>query len=108
VVVELNDAVYNGGCLLPEGRVKQTITPANASKQGQYGYQFWLNAGTKSNPADRKYPHCPTDMFCCEGYEGQFVFVLPSKNMVVVRLGLTLKDNFNADQFVSEVLSAVK
>jgi CubicO group peptidase (beta-lactamase class C family) len=104
----LNDGVINGERLLPEGWVKQTTTPVGVARRGQYGYQFWLNAGAKNNPANRNFPHCPTDMFCCDGYEGQYVFIIPSKNMVIVRLGLTQKNNFNADHFVSEVLASVK
>jgi len=104
----LNDGVSNGERLLPGGWVKQTVTPAPAALKGQYGYQFWLNAGAKDNAANRKYPHCPTDMYCCDGYEGQFVFIIPSKNLVIVRLGLTQNDGFDADAFAAGVISAVK
>lgn len=104
----LNDGVYNGERLLPEGWVKQTATPVDAAKKGQYGYQFWLNAGEKNNASNRSFPHCPTDMFYCDGYEGQFVFIIPSKNLVIVRLGLTQHDNFDADEFVSNVIASVK
>ncbi|CAN5754476.1 serine hydrolase [soil metagenome] len=104
----LNDGVYNGVRLLPEGWVKQTVTPAEAAGMGEYGYQFWLNAGSKNDPSKRLYPHCPTDMFLCDGYEGQHVFIIPSKNLVIVRLGLTQHGNFDADKFVSEIVAAVK
>lgn len=104
----LNDGVYNGERLLPEGWVKQTVTPADAAKRGEYGFQFWLNAGEKNNPSNRLYPSCPTDMYCCDGYEGQFVFIIPSKNLVIVRLGLTQHGNFDADKFVSDIVAAVK
>jgi len=36
----LNDGIYNGERLLPEGWVKQTATPVDAAKEGEYGYQF--------------------------------------------------------------------
>lgn len=104
----LNDGVYNGERILPEGWVKQTVTPANAAKRGEYGYQFWLNAGEKNNPSNRLYPHCPTDMYYCDGYEGQYVFIIPSKNLVIVRLGLTQNDGFDADQFVANVVASIK
>jgi CubicO group peptidase (beta-lactamase class C family) len=104
----LNDGVYNGERILPEGWVKQSTTPADAAKLGEYGYQFWLNAGEKNNPANRSYPHCPTDMFCCNGYEGQYVFIIPSKDLVIVRLGLTQHDNFDADKFVADIIASVK
>ncbi|MFL9484658.1 serine hydrolase domain-containing protein [Chitinophagaceae bacterium LWZ2-11] len=103
-----NDGVWNGQRILPEGWVKQTVVPAKGAAQGQYGFQFWLNAGAKNNPANRKYPNCPTDMFCADGFEGQFVFVIPSKDLVIVRLGQTQHDNFNADGFVNSIVKSLK
>jgi CubicO group peptidase (beta-lactamase class C family) len=103
-----NGGVFNGQRILPEDWVKQSVIPAKGAAQGQYGYQFWLNAGAPDNVADRKYPHCPPDMFCADGYEGQFVFIIPSKKMVIVRLGQTAKDNFDADGFVAGILNSVK
>ena len=104
----LNDGVFNGERLLPEGWVKSTTTPAPAAPKGKYGYMFWLNAGTKGNPGDRLYPHAPADLFCADGFEGQNVFVIPSRQLVVVRLGLTKHGKFNADQFLAEVLKALR
>ena len=103
----LNNGLYNGQRILTQDWIQQTITPAKGAKRGEYGYQFWLNAGEKGNVANRKYPHCPTDMYCADGFEGQFVFIVPSKKLVVVRLGLTQHDNFNADLFLSNIVSAV-
>lgn len=45
--------------------------------QGEYGYQFWLNAGALGHPDNRRFPELPADMFYADGYEGQFVFVVP-------------------------------
>ena len=103
----LGDGVYNGQRLLPEGWVQRTVTPARPAARGQYGYQFWLNAGAKGNPADRLYPHVPTDMFCADGYEGQNVFIIPSRQLVVVRLGMSHGNAFDADRFLGEVLRAM-
>ena len=104
----LNDGVFNNQRILPEGWVQATATPAPAANRGQYGFQFWLNRGAKNNSDNRIYPHCPTDMFNADGYEGQYVFIIPSKNLVIVRLGLTQHDNYDADRFVSEVVAAVR
>jgi CubicO group peptidase (beta-lactamase class C family) len=102
----LGDGVFNGVRLLPEGWVRKSTTPAPAAPRGQYGYQFWLNAGTKDDPSDRTYPHAPPDLFCADGFEGQNVFIIPSRQLVVVRLGLT-KGKFNADRFLGDVLDAL-
>ena len=104
----LNDGVFNNERILPEGWVKATVTPAGAATKSEYGYQFWLNAGAKNDTGNRLYPHCPTDMFCCDGYEGQYVFIIPSKNLVIVRLGLTHNDQFDIDAFAAGVVACVK
>ncbi|HWK04862.1 MAG TPA: serine hydrolase [Puia sp.] len=104
----LNDGVFNGERLLPEGWVRSTATPAPAAPKGKYGYMFWLNAGTKGNPGDRTYPHAPADLFCADGFEGQNVFIIPSRQLVVVRLGLTTHGKFNADRFLGEILGALR
>ncbi len=99
-----NDGIWNGQRLLPEGWVKATATPASASK-GQYGYQFWLNAGTDATGSNRKYPSAPTDMFWADGYEGQFVAIIPSKQLVIVRLGLS-KHPWDEDAMFKAILKA--
>ncbi len=101
-----NDGIWQGERILPENWVSETRTPAPSALIGEYGFQFWLNAGDKEG--NRKYPHAPADMFCADGYESQFVFIVPSKKMVIVRLGLTQHHNFDADHFVEEILSSVR
>src|SRR5258708_15839887 len=104
----LGDGVFNGERLLPEGLVKSTTTPAPAAPKGKYGYMFWLNAGTNGDAGDRTYPHAPADLFCAAGFQGQNVFIIPSRQLVVVRLGLTTHGKFNADRFLGEVLGALR
>jgi CubicO group peptidase (beta-lactamase class C family) len=103
----LNDGVWNGERILPEGWVKYTTTPAPAAKRGEYGAQFWLNAGAKENPANRSYPSLPTDTFLADGYEGQYVFIVPSKKLVVVRLGLSQKALPDMDKLVAGIIDAL-
>jgi CubicO group peptidase (beta-lactamase class C family) len=106
----LQNGMYNNQQILPDGWVKQTATPATSTDnlQGQYGLQFWLNTGQKNNAANRTYPHVPADMFCADGFEGQNIFIIPSKNLVVVRLGLTQHGHYDADDFLAELVDAVK
>ena len=104
----LHDGVWNGNRILPEGWVKFTATPARAAQRGEYGAQWWLNAGEPGNPANRTYPDVPADCFQAEGFEGQYVFVIPSRKLVVVRLGLTQSGDFDMNRLVSGVLSAIK
>jgi CubicO group peptidase (beta-lactamase class C family) len=105
----LNDGVWNGERILPEGWVKYSTTPAKGAKLGQYGAQWWLNAGAPGNPLERTFPDAPTDLFWADGYEGQNVFVIPSKKMVIVKLSLSQNREYLDDNtFLKEVIGAVK
>jgi CubicO group peptidase (beta-lactamase class C family) len=104
----LNDGVWNNERILPEGWVKYSTTPADAAPQGEYGAQIWLNAGNKNNPNDKRYPNVPNDLYLMDGFEGQCVIVVPSRNAVIVRLGLSQKREFDVNAFVRDVLKALE
>lgn len=103
----LNDGVWGGEPVLPAGWVKYSATPTPAS-QGKYGAHFWLNAGTSSQGHNRDYPDVPADCYEARGFEGQFVSVIPSRKLVVVRLGQTShRDSWNQGQFLKKVIEAL-
>ncbi|HEY9169755.1 MAG TPA: serine hydrolase [Lutibacter sp.] len=96
----LHKGNWNGEQLLNESWVTYAATPTNGSN-GEYGGHFWLNAGGK-------YPNAPKDLYSCNGYQGQHVFIIPSKDLVIVRFGLVENPDFDVDTFLKEVLSAIK
>lgn len=93
----LNDGVWNGERILPQGWVEYTTTAAKGS-DGNYGAQFWLNKGGE-------YPLSPKDMFYCDGFQGQYVYILPSQDLVVVRMGLEGYPEFKADDLVAGLVN---
>ena len=101
----LNDGVWMGERILPEGWVTYSTTPTpHAPPAEAYGALFWLNAGTDT----RWIPELPDDMFCASGHEGQYLLIIPSHDVVVVRLGLTRgPSNKEILNFVAEVLDAL-
>ena len=101
----LNDGVFNKERILPEGWVAKSTKSSSTDKRG-YGYQIWLNAGSDSSV--KHFPSAPSDMFYADGFESQLIFVIPSKKLVIVRLGLTQHNNFNADLFLHDVLACIK
>jgi CubicO group peptidase (beta-lactamase class C family) len=104
----LQDGVWNRERILPEGWVKYTTTPTPRAPQGEYGALFWLNAGLTSNASDRMMPSIPRDTFFADGFQGQRVFVVPSKNLVLVRFGATsVKSAWNDEAFVASILAAL-
>jgi hypothetical protein len=103
----LNDGVWEGERILPEGWVAYSTTPAPTSKHGEYGAQIWLNKGSAGNPAARPFPDLPQDLFYFEGYQGQFVGIVPSRRLVVVRLGMQTRGEWDAAGFLTDILGAV-
>jgi len=101
----LNNGVFNKERILPEGWVAQSTRAASADKQG-YGYQIWLNTG--GDTLIKRYPAAPADMFYADGFESQLIFIIPSENLVVVRLGLTQHNNFDGNKFLQDILAAIK
>lgn len=96
----LNKGNWNGEQVLNESWVNYSATPTNTSN-GEYGAHFWLNAGGK-------YPNAPKDLYSSNGYQGQHVFIIPSKEIVIVRFGLTENPEFDVDTFLKELLNAIK
>ncbi len=104
----LNDGIWNGERILPEGWVQFTTTPATTHPEGMYGALWWLNAGAPGNPAKRAYPGVPTDCFWADGYEGQNIWVIPSKKLVIVRLALEHGNLLDCNKFLRDIVRAVK
>jgi CubicO group peptidase (beta-lactamase class C family) len=75
------------------------ITRPTPHSEGSYGAHFWLNR-------DGKYPDAPEDMYMANGYQGQHVFIIPSRNLVIVRTGLAEGPDFDGNTFLREVLKA--
>ncbi len=104
----LQDGVWNGDRVLPEGWVQYTVTPTPKAPQGEYGAMFWLNTGVPGNPHDRSLPNAPEDTFYADGYQGQRVIVIPSKKLVLVRFGATTpRAAWDTDAFIAGVIRAL-
>jgi CubicO group peptidase (beta-lactamase class C family) len=82
----LQGGAWEGEQLLPEDWVTWSTTPVDLDTEAPYGAQWWLNEGPDG---ELRMPDAPADAFWASGNEGQQVVVLPSQDMVVVRLGLT-------------------
>jgi len=103
----LQNGQWMGQQLLPATWVSQSAAPFAEDSLQHYGYQFWLNAGPKGHPERRAYPAAPPDMFYADGYEHQYVFVIPSKKLVVVRLGQSAAEDIGLNQSLKAVLNSL-
>ena len=96
----LNKGNWNGEQLFEESWANYVATPTNSSN-GEYGGQFWLNAGGK-------YPDVPKDMYFASGFQGQKVIIIPSHDLVIVRFGLTEDENFDFNGMMKGIISSIK
>lgn len=103
----INKGNWLGEQIISEDWVRYTTTPAPAALRGEYGAQFWLNSGERNNPSNRYYPDAPVDLFWADGYEGQNVFIISSKKLVIVKLSLSQGDYLDDNKFLHDVIEAL-
>ncbi len=84
----LDDGVVGGQRLLPEGWLASSLTPTDAQtrEDDDYGAGWWLNTNVDGSAV---YPALPNDAYWMSGHDGQRVFIMPSKGLVISRLGFS-------------------
>jgi CubicO group peptidase (beta-lactamase class C family) len=101
----LQDGVWEGRRVLPEGWVKYSTTPAPADPGRRYGAHFWLQLADGYRASDAG---LPADAFHATGHQGQFVTIVPSRRAVIVRLGMTRHPGaWDQAAFTRDVLAAL-
>jgi CubicO group peptidase (beta-lactamase class C family) len=98
----LQNGLWHGERLLSEGWIEfvRTPAPATATRGQQYGGQWWLV------PDDRT--DVPKSAYSTNGNRGQYVVVVPSHDLVIVRRGLDYgRQGFSQWDLTREVLKAV-
>lgn len=106
----LNDGIWAGERILPVGWVDYSCKRTPTSEHGLYSAQFW-NAATKKvgTPMTRYWPDLPEDIYYASGFEGQQVVIIPSKDMVIVRLGLTAdRAAWDLGAFIKGVVESIE
>jgi CubicO group peptidase (beta-lactamase class C family) len=82
----LDDGVAGGKRILPEGWVKYSASATPNAWVGQSA-GFWTNLGGSLGASYRVEHGWPRDAFFAKGTIGQYVIIIPSENLVIVRLG---------------------
>jgi CubicO group peptidase (beta-lactamase class C family) len=104
----LQEGVWQGRALLPPGYVAMMAEPV-ASSEGQYGHGLvWLWGSDAAVPG--KNPDTafgiPADTFWMEGHDGQSIAIIPSRQLVIVRLGLTPRgDHYQPQPLIKAILA---
>ena len=97
----LQNGVWNGERLLSEDWIAFVRTPAlsTAERGNFYGGQFWLVPDERTD--------VPKDAYSTAGNRGQFVVIVPSRDLVIVRRGLDWgRQGFDRWDMTREVIKA--
>jgi len=96
----LHKGEWNGERIFAESWVDYVSKPT-ANSNGTYGGHFWLNA-------EGKYPDVPRDVYSANGFQGQRVFIIPSKELVVVRTGLSEQTDEQFNTLLKEIIQSIR
>ncbi|MBE9209896.1 serine hydrolase [Nostoc sp. LEGE 06077] len=92
----LQDGVWEGQRILPQGWVKYSRTPTELSPKKNYGAHFWLmNIAT---PSGKK------QILTAQGFQDQYIAIIPSHQLVIVHLGKN--ETSTREQFIPQILAA--
>lgn len=105
----LRDGVWEGERILPEGWVAFARAPAPTAPPGVFGAHFWLGVPRLYASRSESPPELPADAFHMAGHEGQLVSIIPSRELVVVRLGLSRgAGSWDHETFLADILAAIR
>ncbi len=97
----LNNGIFEGDTVLTQEWVEYMRSPAPAS-EGQYAGTFWL----KESDVENALLDVPEDIFFADGFLGQRIYIIPSKKLVVVRMGYSLS-NFSVNDFLRDIIATL-
>jgi len=103
----LQDGWWQGERLLPEGWITYSTTPTPTNPRNNYGAHFWLNADPEGGKQQRTWPGLPADAYSMNGFQGQRIIIIPSKDMVVVRLGFSSNPNRGIEPLVAGLIDVL-
>jgi CubicO group peptidase (beta-lactamase class C family) len=104
----LQDGVWDGQRLLPEGWVGYLVSPTPTSDGNEYGAQFWLNRNPTDLDRQRSFPNLPADAYFMNGFQGQIVLVIPSENLVIARFGFSPAQNHGVEALAVGVIERLR
>ena len=100
----------SGKRILPEGWVDYSARLTPQSDEYGYGAGFWTQRGNSSAARERIAAGMPADSFMAVGSQGQYTIIIPSEDLVIVKIGwaYTPHDDIVAvERLVKEVIAAL-
>ncbi len=93
-LLSLNKGIWQSDTVLRDTAYYRSMVNTSQNFNPSYGYLWWLNGksavmypGSQLVVPTKLIPNAPNDMYCALGKNDQKIYVVPSKNMVIVRVG---------------------
>ncbi|CDG82044.1 beta-lactamase family protein [Janthinobacterium agaricidamnosum NBRC 102515 = DSM 9628] len=100
----LQQGNWDGQQIVSRDWIRFMSTAQSNQPEGLYGAHLWLNqplAGKKH------FMSLPDDMVRLDGFNHQLVVVIPSRQLVITRLGATVDRSWDTERFVADVLASL-
>ena len=98
----------NGSQILDPAWIRFSTTPTPQSPDGRFGAHWWVKLNEDIGGGPGGWSRIAPDAFFAVGHEAQTLSVIPSKRLVVVRLGAAIHiDAWNQAQFIADIQDAV-
>lgn len=96
----LQNGLWQNERIIAEDWIKFIQEPAAGSDE-LYGGHFWINSGGH-------FPNVPLDAYSMNGFHSQRIMIIPSKELVIVRLGVTYRRaDFDFNEWYGQIIEAV-
>ncbi len=103
----LNDGIWEGKRILPQGWVRFTASASPADQKGRYGAHWWINVGRPELGISPPWPDAPNDTIATMGHWGQYIVVIPSLDLVVVRVGDDRDHSFKLNLLLKKIIASL-
>lgn len=98
----VDGGAINGREIVTQDWIDRATAPNSTDNQKAYGYQWWLNRGNE----ELRWSDIPEDAYAAQGNRQQNMMIVPSKDLVIVRLGWTA-GRYPINQNFSEIITAL-
>lgn len=99
----LNGGRWNGRRIVSADWIDYVTRHTPTSGEENYGAGFWINDA----PEGRRWPTLPPDTYAADGFQHQRISIVPSRQLVVVRLGATWGDPSHLERLAADVIAAL-
>lgn len=104
------DGKWENEQIIPENYLSEALNTSQSINEA-YGYLWWLNGKSSYHLPQSQFefsgkliPNAPNDMYAALGKNDQKIYVVPSKNLVIIRMGNAAEgEDFALSSFDNEL-----